>query len=99
MLYDLTFIFRSQSFRQFLLIAMEGKCFGPSLPTEYLGVIFKGTAIWTESERFILGLLRPELHGYHEPNSLFYKLDTLYVFVKLFYFVILGDCSLLLLCN
>lgn len=44
MLYDLTFIFRSQSFSQFLLIAMEEKCFGPSLPTGYLGVIFEGTA-------------------------------------------------------
>ena len=28
-------------------------------------------------ERFILGLLKPELKGNHESNSLFYKLDTL----------------------
>lgn len=44
MLYDLTFICRSQSFSQFLLIAIEEKCFGPTLPSGYLGVTFKGTA-------------------------------------------------------
>lgn len=44
MVYDLTSVFRPQSFHQFLFIAMEENWFGASLPGWYLGVIFKGTA-------------------------------------------------------
>lgn len=44
MFYELTSIFRSQSFSQFLLTAMGEKWFGVSLLGWYLGVIFKGKA-------------------------------------------------------